>query len=266
MKLAKAEALYYPNLVINGDFNIWPRGESFNTNFAYTAAMWQMSSNTATVSKNPTGGMKIDISSAACILMQYLKVDYTGKTLTFQMKINGSTEYAYTYDSVQSGSSSVQLANGISLNISYSSEKQATQLWIRFDSAYISSIVIDWIDVKPLPYATVHIEEDEAIALMRSQEWVYRIPNALIGYGGGSGNLWFSVPHLLNMKGVPSISTSSSANIVCEGRITSVSNITLQFNSTYKTLQSSNYEGQNSFISKVVGLYFAEDIIFSCEP
>ena len=195
------------NLVINGDFKVWPRGDSFNTNFAYTATMWQMSSNTATVSKNPTGGMKIDISSAACILMQYLKGDYTGKMLTFQMKINGSTEYAYTYDSVQSGSSSVQLANGISLNISYSSEKKATQLWIRFDSAYISSIVIDWIDVKPLPYATVHIEEDDAIAQMRSESYLRIIPNIIIpAYEELDGYTYFSGISFGKMAGTPSVS------------------------------------------------------------
>lgn len=255
------------NLVINGDFKVWPRGDSFNTNFAYTATMWQMSSNTATVSKNPTGGMKIDISSAACILMQYLKGDYTGKTLTFQMKINGSTEYAYTYDSVQSGSSSVQLANGISLNISYSSEKQATQLWIRFDSAYISSIVIDWIDVKPLPYATVHIEEDDAISQMRCEKHVLKLPTSYSGYTGSTSYIYFVSEKLMEMASTPSVDViPTTIRCVFEGGVTAynISNITVNKASGEINVQVTS--PPSSLASKSIGGWFDKNIILSCEP
>lgn len=41
MKLAKVEGLYHPNLLINGDFQVWQRGESFsNVSNQYTADRW----------------------------------------------------------------------------------------------------------------------------------------------------------------------------------------------------------------------------------
>ena len=259
IRLAKTDMVYRPNLLINGDFQVWPRGESFTIQSSQTnktAAMWQLQNQRETAAQifhqttdegKGTGFGFPGLSSMR--IYQWLPIEvmkpYEGKKMTRIWSVNKQvSKEEFTLDLTEN------------INGGY---------WRAFYYLSSSNDVLNFAGLYEGSVGT-HFIEDEATALMKSQEWVYRIPNALIGYGGGSGNLWFSVPHLLNMKGVPSISTSSSANIVCEGRITSVSNITLQFNSTYKTLQSSDYEGQNNFISKVVGLYFAEDIIFSCEP
>jgi hypothetical protein len=88
-----------PNLLINGDFQVWQRGTNFSiTTEKYTADRWAIVSTSGsypvTASKNDGGGIKLVQSSEACYLRYTMEdEDYTqidGKTVTLSYEKNGT--------------------------------------------------------------------------------------------------------------------------------------------------------------------------------
>lgn len=93
--LARMGNLSNPNLLINGDFQIWQRGTNFdysliNTGGGYVADRWFTMFQKQVISKLPNGGMKIkrNVSSGYDPLTQILEGDYQnfkGKKMTFSV-------------------------------------------------------------------------------------------------------------------------------------------------------------------------------------
>lgn len=255
-----SKSLYKPNLLINGDFKINIRNQttySADTIWTYTLPMWRINNGKLYVNEGFVRFHR-ETSTNNAYLNQVVATKSDSICVVKVKEISGNAVIRF-------GDSTVtKTVSDTGIYLVYNPQAiSAVAIELPEQNSYID---IEYIDLFDGDIAYSHVEEDKAIAQTRVQEYVYKIPNALVGYGGQTGALWFSIPHLMNMKGIPTISTSSSATIVCEGKVTTVSNITLEYNSTYKTLYSSSYTGQNNFVSKVVALYFAEDILFSCEP
>lgn len=85
-----------PNLLINGDFQVWQRGTSFNlaypNSYRYVADRWRVESDgggSAIISKI-SNGLRVQVSSGAGFaIRQPFEKAYEGLTMTLSMKANG---------------------------------------------------------------------------------------------------------------------------------------------------------------------------------
>jgi hypothetical protein len=113
MRLAKAEAIYRPNILINGDFQVWQRGDSVSvatSQKGYTADRWLLQNNRTDVpitayriydgSENPTiqqyyesygsGISALTVSSARFLYLMDIEEakKYEGKTVVLSYSLN----------------------------------------------------------------------------------------------------------------------------------------------------------------------------------
>ena len=207
MKLAKAEAVYRPNILINGDFQVWPRGEIFsNIANQYTAAMWKLeNANTqvSVVEKSsdiPEGvdcNYSIHIKDTGTLaniyFSQYLKNGLKGKyVLSFWYK-STSNMNSYIYDNGSAQLFMSENTNGIwKYKMLKINATNLTRICLIQDGCngdfYLASVRLysGEVDFK-------HIEEDEAIAQMRSQQYVLAIPQVSVArYSYRAGISYFS--------------------------------------------------------------------------
>ena len=99
----KAAALSNPNLLINGGFAVWQRGESFtvprtgNSAGQYTADRWRVWANTDSAGGNIVvtkvdGGLHVEASGAGIATYRFEEADakkLTGKTVTLSRSVDG---------------------------------------------------------------------------------------------------------------------------------------------------------------------------------
>lgn len=166
-KIAEVGDVYHPNLLVNGDFQIIPRGGSFSNvkNGVYTAAMWRTYNiNSPSLSININGnGMRLSNVIGAVNIYQLVDTsNLIGEKFVFQYSIDGII-------SKKTGSiSSAQTE--FAINVS-------------------KNCTINWA------YATVgnevyqYIPEDARIALLRSQRYVQNL-----------GDLFFNVPCVIGFN------------------------------------------------------------------
>lgn len=100
MRLAKAEAIYKPNLLINGDFEIWQRGESTTlsnvseTGYKYFADRWcryfsSTSSASETYEKVSNGMKYTSTTSSNATITQFLETGLkSGNKYTLSASVN----------------------------------------------------------------------------------------------------------------------------------------------------------------------------------
>lgn len=234
MKLAKAEAVYRPNILINGDFQVWPRGEIFsNIANQYTAAMWKLeNANTqvSVVEKSsdiPEGvdcNYSIHIKDTGTLaniyFSQYLKNGLKGKyVLSFWYK-STSKMNSYIYDNGSAQLFMSENTNGIwKYKMLKINATNLTRICLIQDGCngdfYLASVRLYSGEVD-----FNHIEEDEATALIRSQQYVYNVLNGESTYGfvadgyivnSNLVRVFVDVP--VQMKGTPTLTTSGTFEI-----------------------------------------------------
>ena len=100
MKLAKAEAIYRPNLLINGDFQVWQRGESITlanvseTGYKYLADRWcryfSSTSSDSEIYEKVSNGMKYtSTTSSNATITQLLETGLkSGNKYTLSASVN----------------------------------------------------------------------------------------------------------------------------------------------------------------------------------
>lgn len=173
MKLAKIESVYRPNLLVNGDFKIWQRGEAItvqgNGGKSYTADMWEI---------------RNQRNSAAQMVHQ--KTD-EGKGTGFRFPGLGSMriyqwfpiEEMRKYDGqymtrVWSVNKQVHSETFL-LNLSVSDGTIEGDKWRAFYYLSNSDDVLNYAALYPGKIAYLHVEEDYATALMRCLPYYRRV-------------------------------------------------------------------------------------------
>lgn len=230
-----------PNLLINGDLKIWPRGESFTITgdeaFHYTAAKWCVYAATGqTVKVNKTSdGLTFSGTSAIMQRMLPLKVgqkyiflaivDDDVKTL----QITGGT---YTENSF----------------LKYNKTGSYEQLQIKSNGNTKLGKARLWKGTTVYPI----IEEDEAVALMRSEDYVQRYNGIACIVNNGK-----------EMKGFAFRRKFKNEPVISYRRVLSGSNVDITSKITSNSL---NEYGLKYFIfSENVSTVVYLDILLSCE-
>ena len=203
MKLAKTESIYKPNLLINGDFKVWPRGESFTIQPSQTnktAAMWQLQNQRETAAQifhqttdegKGTGFGFPGLSSMR--IYQWLPIEvmkpYEGKKMTRIWSVNKQvSKEEFTLDLTEN------------INGDY---------WRAFYYLSSSNDVLNFAGLYEGSVDT-HFIEDDAIALTRCMEYVQVIKapaKCPIGFGVFISETEFYgfIPLPIPLKSAPNI-------------------------------------------------------------
>lgn len=258
LKIPKASSIYKPNLLLNGDFQIWQRGASFNfeanTETRYTADMWYVWGYAGLIYK-VENGIAINGSTRLSQFIEKLKV---GKNYTLSLSINGK-EYSYTF---KGGST-------------YNNRRVHCNVLDKYDRIEIdvNNETINWVQLVEGTTAPSHVKEDCATALLRCQKKLIVIDSGDryldIGMFHGYDNIVFLMSQTNQMfmdnyptvnfigQGLTLFAINGSSNI-------EISNPKIVFrNYQLVLLETPNY------INNISGLWQLKPnckIIMSCEP
>jgi len=186
-----------PNLLINGDFKIWQRGESFTgTNTQqYTADRWWMWTN-ATVTKSSNGllfggGVTAKICQS---LEDNLKV---GETYTLSAKINGTiSNMVFTAGTAKE------------------SGKLGYDVYYDYDRVYLTlsdGDLVEWVKLEKGSMATIFSPRPYAEEMLLCKRYYRQMGflNMLISSNADGSTLVYSHPNTIPFRAVPTIIPSS---------------------------------------------------------
>lgn len=124
---SKLAQLTNPNLLINGDFKIWQRGNIFNLDpnlWLYTADRWSFTGGIGSQVTKVANGIKVDVVSYTNFRYLFENNDYEklqGKTVTLSICIDGvvtKQTFEVTQNSIIKGmSKSTQIINWVKLEL-----------------------------------------------------------------------------------------------------------------------------------------------------
>lgn len=200
------------NLLINGDFQFWQRGENFTIEgdeaFHYTADMWCVYASTGqTITVNrTTDGLQF---SGASAIMQRMNPLEVGKNYIFLCEVDGDVK-------------TLPIVGGTYIEndfLRYNKSGSYEQFQIK------SNGITNIANARLWEGDTVYkiVEEDDAIALLRCQDWVIwgEIPsNAPSNMNLTTGVIEARVPFPKKMKSIPTVKVYDLQNN--EDRITRV--------------------------------------------
>lgn len=212
------------NLLINGDFKIWQRGEAITVQGSggksYTADMWeirnQRNSAAQMVHQKADEGKGTGFGFpglGSMRIYQWLPIEemrqYDGKHMTRVWSVNKKV-YSETF----------------LLNLSASDGTIEGGKWRAFYYLSNSNDVLNYAALYPGKIAYPHVEEDDAIALLRCKEWVEVLPIQF--YGFANAGIQVFLEYIINMKDVPTVTltngtlsnlTSVKVNKIDENRL-----------------------------------------------
>ena len=189
------------NLLINGDFQIWQRGESFTIEgdeaFHYMADMWCVYASTGqTIEVNRiTDGLQF---SGATVIMQRMNPLEVGKNYIFLCKIDGDVK-------------TLPIVGGTYIEndfLRYNKSGSYEQFQIKNNG--ITNVANARLWEGDIVYKIV--KEDDAIALMRCQKFVKIITFQATGYCTTGGEVDFVAPFEIKMDSSPTISVMSEGS------------------------------------------------------
>lgn len=160
---------YSPNLLINGDFQVWQRGEIF-TESGYSADRWYLSLYNSTVSKS-NEYMHINCINGNAVSIQHIEKNLTSKTLTmsFEYIENEQTKKViHTFDSVSSTPSIIDIGDNVKISLYYDTDKKATTYWIRFDN---KNVYLKWCKLEQGSIATPFVPRQYGLELLLCQRY-----------------------------------------------------------------------------------------------
>ena len=164
--------IYRPNMLINGDFQVWQRGIAFDLskNNVYTADRWCITgfspsaTNTVNVAK-ANNGIQITIDDGNVYrLTQYLEAPLKeDETYTISAKIDGVV-YSHSFKGGDDSSSTDKFICGVV------DGKPFVQIFI------IGETVIEWVKLEQCPVATPFVPRLYTEELLACQRYYYVLP------------------------------------------------------------------------------------------
>lgn len=271
MKLAKVEAVYRPNILINGDFKINPRGQTryeISNTWTYTFAMWR--GNGWMSIEKTVNGIKIqnnsDINSAQWFSQKFLST----KNGVFTLSLNVLSKSG---KAVVKFESDTELINSIELNVGHNvlttncTGLSQIVFEIGGSTTYGDSIEIEYVDLFEGDIAYEHIEEDEATALMRCEKYlkIISIPS------NGSSNINLTSGSINAIVPFGSmVSTPTAIVYDIDKNKNKISRLNIGYN-TYTSDVISNFYANRGYLEVISNSgenanALAGWVEFSCEP
>lgn len=224
-KLARVTEISNPNLLINGDFQVWQRGESFSlTSPQYCADRWYAS----TLDRNMTGsaeiistdsGMQITLTGQASIyqiMENQLKI---GEEYILSAKINGEIR-------------TLQIIGGTATSNNYlvygvtSPGGSPRYVGVRLLTGTTS---IEWVKLEKGSIATPFVSRLYAEELLLCQRYYYVLPYGQYVLGVTTGNFYLHSDWVSNnMRDARTVTMESTDKImfICSNGERSYANIT----------------------------------------
>lgn len=168
MKLAKIESVYRPNLLVNGDFQINQRGQtSYTSNdvqSSLTVDCWRIDGQ-ATLTVNDDNVILSATGDGESYLAQHIDKDLTGEKLSVAVKVTNDKVYTGTITVTDVETVFISDGQWMTVSAKYDSNRNGTQLYINVAGGH--SYSFEYADAFEGSIVYPHVEEDDAIALMR---------------------------------------------------------------------------------------------------
>ena len=222
-EVAEVKDVYRPNLLINGDFQCWQRGDSVvggGGSRNYGADMWYTSTKNVTMQKDING----------------LKVNTKASIGQFITTNNGKLKVGKPYTLVASINNKITVLNfigGTQKSVALSgAENIYYQInWDGKEFVGVTNLeptsILNYVDLFEGDIAYPHVKEDYALALKRCQRYIYvQNPSyfpVTLGWSNSPGDhLSWSINHPVLMESNPSVSYEYSNSLVQFGQVTQI--------------------------------------------
>lgn len=213
-------------LLINNDFQVWQRGESFDysnsqiSKNTYLPDMWAMGNGSKNfiISKDDNGcHLELKVANSYLDLRQCVFGLKAGDTVTMSMKITNSGESFTMLQRIGNDGTTNKNINVLKGEHIYNLTYTLKDTDIRSDGGFVIypllgyanktfDIIINYVDLFEGDIVYPHIKEDYAIALMRCQSKLVVYRNAQVGNGNVYNNIgYIGVPLPVPMQNTPTI-------------------------------------------------------------
>lgn len=248
-----------PNLLLNSDFRdpINPRGQTIYTG-GKTIACWKLATDSDTLTIND-GYITVTGSG----MRQYLDIAISD-TFILSVKYKEESDMVHFIFENFDGTYVDKVISGHKCGIEFSTStnKMIVYFWNNG-----SSENYEYAKLSEGNIITPYEKEDKAIAQMRCEKHVLKLPTSYSGYTGSTSYIYFVSEKLMGMASTPSVDViPTTIRCVFEGGVTAynISNITVNKASGEINVQVTS--PPSSLASKSIGGWFDKNIILSCEP
>ena len=188
-----------PNLLINGDFQVWQEGTSFSgvTALKYTAEMWKHHDCVDTVTK-VSNGISLTGSNEVT-LVQATEKNLTGEQYTMSVSIDGVECEPITFLVTGTWQAKDLMCNGVKIGaaaIQWVSSRKCTELEVYIHKA---SVVVNWVKLEQGTIATPFIPRlyGEELALCQRYHLIGEFTGVSMYHDNDKGYMFaFTVPQM----------------------------------------------------------------------
>ena len=205
-----------PNLLVNGGFPVWQRGESFtNIGLKYSADRWCIYSTTSNcVIEKVDNGVHISSIDGKIIMRQFIENVVLEKAMTFSIQYNNRV--VKVTGVFNEGNSNVYTDNGVMVTFRKLSEQPYMTLFIEFDEPDITA---NWVKLELGELATPSVPRPYADELMLCQRYYQLYENMPILMTMRNGNY-----HYYYMNLITHTRTNGTVTLVNESIVDTNSN------------------------------------------
>lgn len=163
VKLLKQSAVSNPNLLINGDFQVWQRGTSFNNNVSnkYCADRWILSHgayyNAMKIYKHEKG-MQVTLTTSSGSgggIYQYVENVVYGKTYTFSVSVNDEV-YIVTGTPLSDGVEISKSFTDFKITLKWDNANKCIRVGVWFNTIN-KTYIINWVKLEYGVLNTMHV-------------------------------------------------------------------------------------------------------------